>query len=64
VISLIRRLFQAPIAIYRSVFHRSHPNPFPDNQLTADIDKLDQQWRQAEKVRSRQLAASTKGGRG
>lgn len=61
---LVRNLLSIPVKVYRSVFRASPRAPVPDNLLTADIDKLDQHWRGAERVRARQLAVTTKGGRG
>ena len=46
-----------------SVFGRRRSH-IPDNQLTADLDKLEDDWRRREQLRDRQVAAASRGGRG
>lgn len=57
------RFFTRPFVALRARLRRAPAGP-PPEQLTADIWQLDHTWRKAEQVRDRQLAASTRGGRG
>lgn len=62
--TILSAIYHVPIRVIRFFFRQSPSSPIPENQMSADIDKLDQRWRENEKVRARQLAATTKGGRG